>query len=309
MSGVVDTSALFNWLLNNIDKAHRWRSNTPDADNCPHDCEGGVDIPLPAGTPITALATGPLIGSGPWKGHSVVTQQVPVIGKLYYQHLDALPSIPQCENGVGCQNYTIHAGQLLGYSNADVGEVEIGINPAWGGIWGPPTNGAGWVGDPRSILTSLALGSPPTPPTGGGTTLSPQESDASCKSTNAGSCKLCQGYIPGNCNTDEQCSLFNSDGSVVAAPFGVPGVCVSDNYAKAHTPGGVFNPSNPIGGSGFGLPDWLQHPDWLRVGKGVVGVGLLLTTLALAGFVLVNDTSIGKTVKSATRATTEAIAA
>src|SRR5262252_2963969 len=115
---------LFAWFLDNVGSATRWRANSGDP------FEGGVDIPVPGGTPIYALATGPLMGSGyfyhggPYfttqetglgsaPGYGVVTENVPGVGQVYYQHIDIAPGIPFCENG-NCGNYVVQRGQLIG---------------------------------------------------------------------------------------------------------------------------------------------------------------------------------------------------
>lgn len=279
-----------NWLLNNIGKARRWRCNTgPGAgDPLGHDWEGGVDIPLPAGTPIYALATGPLMGAGTFTmgaggfGHGVVTQNVNGVGQVYYQHIDLAPGIPHCKSG-SCGGYVVQEGQLLGHSTSAIGEVEIGINATWGGIWGTNKNNALWVCDPRAALKALANGTSGGT-TGGSnlliTTLSNAGStpNVTCQGAKAGSCKPCSG-LPNSCPSGETCVHFNSDGSTILAPpsTSVPtGVCVSNSYVSGHTPPGVLNPTNPLG-----LPDWIIHPDWMRVLKFIGGFLCLSIGLAV----------------------------
>ena len=172
------------WLLNQIGKANwgRWMPGAPAA------LEGGVDVPEPAGTPIYALGTGTLTGAGyfyhggPYfsqqetgaganPGYGVVTENVPGVGQVYYQHIDLAPGIPFCQSG-NCNGYQVQAGQLLGYSRANPGEVEVGINPTWGGIWGTNNNPALWQSDPRSSLVALAQQNAGASQNGGGNPIS-----------------------------------------------------------------------------------------------------------------------------------------
>jgi len=106
--------------------------------------EGGVDIVLPHGTPITSVSSGKVVGAG-WHdpGNYVVTVRghVPFFKKtldLYYQHLlDKTVDV----------GHTVHIGDLLGHSGA-AANIEFGINAGawpggqnggqgWGGVWGP----------------------------------------------------------------------------------------------------------------------------------------------------------------------------
>lgn len=172
------------WLLNQIGKANwgRWMPGAPAA------LEGGVDVPEPAGTPIYALGTGTLTGAGyfyhggPYfsqqetgaganPGYGVVTEDVPGTGQVYYQHIDLAPGIPFCQSG-NCQGYQVQAGQLLGYSRANPGEVEVGINSTWGGIWGTNQNPYLWQSDPRTALTALARQNSSVSGNGGGNPIS-----------------------------------------------------------------------------------------------------------------------------------------
>lgn len=138
--------------------------------------EGGVDIPLPGGTPIYALATGPLEGLGNFwhsqnlytpgsgnPGYGVLTERVNVPGlgpsDVYYQHIDLAPGLQTCYAG-NCGGQVVRQGQLIGYSRANVGEVEMGINANWGGVWGPSPHPGSWVTDPRGPLKALAGAGP-----------------------------------------------------------------------------------------------------------------------------------------------------
>jgi len=148
------------WISNqSISMYGRW--NTPSSAN-----EGGVDLPSPGGTPVYALATGVIQGVGNFwhgggsclyqggagctPGYGVVTTRVNVPGyglqDLYYQHINLA-------NGLAV-GQTVQKGQLLGTINSAVGEVEMGFNANWGGVWGS-NHPAGWVTDPRPMLAAL----------------------------------------------------------------------------------------------------------------------------------------------------------
>jgi peptidase M23-like protein len=123
--------------------------------------EGGVDIGTPIGTPVYALATGPIIAAGYWKdnAHGVITQRVNVPGAglqdLYYQHIQLDPSIQQCQ---GTCTQVVQQGQKIG-TIGPFNEIEMGFNSAWGGVWG--TNHPGpWIRDPRQWIWALATGNP-----------------------------------------------------------------------------------------------------------------------------------------------------
>lgn len=277
MSGIAPAYSFTQWLTGNIGSATRWRDNTPYGDGCDHDCEGGVDIDLPANTPIYNLATGALQGAGTFThpngnpGYGVVTILVPGVGDVYYQHLDLAPGIPICYNG-NCNGVVIPAGTLLGWIHPGVNEIEVGINPGWGGIWGPNPKPGPWVGDPRATLVALA---------GGSTAVDPAAAPKDCKSANAGSCGPCSGGFGGqdsnHCLVGEYCEVWNSDGTVYDAPLspGIPnGVCVSGAYRQSHQTSAT---NFGVGSLGFQLPDWLAHPDWLRLLKVVAGaLGLVI---------------------------------
>ncbi|MGH8397490.1 MAG: hypothetical protein ACRETA_04505 [Gammaproteobacteria bacterium] len=138
--------------------------------------EGGVDLASPGGTPVYALATGPIVGLGDfWHGGGnclyqggagctfaggVVTTRINVPGyganDLYYQHIQLAPGL-----AVG---QTVQQGQLLGTINPAFGEVEMGFNADWGGVWGA-SHPAPWVTDPRPLIAALMSGNN-TPYTG-----------------------------------------------------------------------------------------------------------------------------------------------
>ncbi len=135
--------------------------------------EGGIDVPLKAGTPVYALGNGTLQGYGNFwhpngnPGYGVLTQRVTIPGlgdaDVYYQHMDLAGPFTQCQNG-NCSNQYVQAGQLIGYSRADPGEVEVGINPPWFGVWGGK-HPSQPVNDPRPYLSALAGGAPSNPTT------------------------------------------------------------------------------------------------------------------------------------------------
>jgi len=127
--------------------------------------EGGIDVGVPNGTPVYAIADGQVIASGYWKdnGHGVVTTRINVPGAgpqdLYYQHIQIDPSIKTGQ--------TVKRGQLIG-TIGPYNEIEMGFNAAWGGVWG--TNHPGpWVKDPRPWLNAILNGNGAAPPTTAGT--------------------------------------------------------------------------------------------------------------------------------------------
>lgn len=153
-----------------------WDSPTPGLhlDGTVTPGEGGVDLDAPQGTPVYALATGPVVGAGYWNdaNHGVVTQRVNVPGAgqqdIYYQHITLDPSIAHC-NSVSTCNQTITAGQKIGTVGA-FGETEVGFNAAWGTIWGSShPAGSTWVRDPRPWIAALMSGNA-TPVTSTGDT-------------------------------------------------------------------------------------------------------------------------------------------
>jgi len=138
--------------------------------------EGGVDLSTPGGTPVYALADGPIIGAGLFwhsanlytpnsgnPGYGVVTQRITVPGQglndLYYQHININPAIQTCYAN-NCGSQYLHKGDLIGWTRADVGELEVGFNANWGGVWGI-NHPAPWATDPRPLLVSLMSSGPP----------------------------------------------------------------------------------------------------------------------------------------------------
>src|SRR6266699_4478224 len=136
--------------------------------------EGGIDIGLPAGTPVTALCSGEIVGAGNFyhsdktPGYGVVTIRcnVPGMGKgdLYYQYITIAPGINQCVIGgpyrqsvprTQCKGQTVQRGQLLGWTRNPPGDLEIGLNPPWAGVWGPLPHPGPWV-MPDIYLKNLA---------------------------------------------------------------------------------------------------------------------------------------------------------
>lgn len=119
--------------------------------------EGGVDLDSPQGTPVYALADGPIIGIGYWKDqqHGVVTTRINVPGHgsndIYYQHIIFDPKLKSGQ--------MVKRGQQIG-TIGTLGEIEIGFNANWGQPWGI-NHPAGWVLDPRPYLEALmAQGDP-----------------------------------------------------------------------------------------------------------------------------------------------------
>lgn len=135
--------------------------------------EGGVDLGAPVGTPVYALASGPIVGAGYWndQNHGVVTTRIQVPGAgtqdLYYQHIILDPSITEC-TGTNCTQSVVQ-GQKIG-TVGSFAETEMGFNANWGTIWG--TNHPGpWAVDPRPWLAALMTGT--NAPQAGGNTGSP----------------------------------------------------------------------------------------------------------------------------------------
>lgn len=146
-----------------------WRRSCPGAKNA---LEGGMDLVSPAGTNVYSLGDGQVIGAGYFwhpngnPGYGVVTVRTKMpdgsLNDIYYQHIQINPNIVLCGQ-TGGQLYggvkgpvstyqTIKAGQLIGQNK--IGEVEVGVNADWGGVWG--TNHPGpWADDPEDIIRSL----------------------------------------------------------------------------------------------------------------------------------------------------------
>ena len=118
----------------------------------------GVDIGMPAGTLITSLCSGPVVGAGFYGGGGVVTVRCAGIGDVYVQHLDWI-NYGNCNgqvDGCGWASY----GSVLGGSGGDCGwhnfgnpcalgfstgdHIEVGVNPGYYGIWGPYPHPGGW---------------------------------------------------------------------------------------------------------------------------------------------------------------------
>jgi hypothetical protein len=160
-----------------------WRRTCPGAKTA---FEGGMDLASPNGTKVYALADGVVVGAGYFwhpngnPGHGVVTLRTSfpdgTVGDLYYQHIQIASGIVLC-NQAGGQLYgniigpkpigqKIQKGQLLG--TVVVGEVEVGINADWGGVWGSSPHPGEWVDDPedkvRLLLSSGGGTSFTTPP-------------------------------------------------------------------------------------------------------------------------------------------------
>lgn len=154
--------------------------------------EGGVDLAAPGGTPVYALATGPLEGAGYFchggpffnptascsngaPGYGVVTQRINVpgfgINDLYYQHIDLDPSLQLCASG-NCNGQIVFKGQRIGTIRPGINMLEMGFNADWGTIWGV-NHPAQWVDDPRPLLKALVLDqSPSVSPTSEGFDIS-----------------------------------------------------------------------------------------------------------------------------------------
>jgi hypothetical protein len=130
--------------------------------------EGGVDLTAPVGTPVYALATGPLESAQTFASQgfahpgSVLSQMVNVPGygpqEIYYQHIDLLPSIEKCIGG-DCGGTIIQKGQQIG-TVGTAGETEVGFNAAgaWGNLYGIKTPGKTWYDKPEPLIANLMSG-------------------------------------------------------------------------------------------------------------------------------------------------------
>lgn len=147
-----------------------WRRSCPNAKNA---MEGGMDLPSPAGTAVHSLGDGNVIGAGYFwhpagnPGYGVVTVRTKMpdgsVADVYYQHIQIAQNIVLC-NQYGGQIYggvvgpkptfqTIQKGQLLGTNI--VGEVEVGVNADWSGVWGDSPHPGPWLDDPEDTIRSL----------------------------------------------------------------------------------------------------------------------------------------------------------
>ncbi len=133
-----------------------------------------MDLSSAPGTPVYALADGAVVGAGYFwhpngnPGYGVVTTRITnpdgTLDDLYYQHIKIVNGITLC-NQQGGQLYAnvvgpkptfqkIKKNQLIGYV-MDMGEVEVGTNAAWSGIWGDAPHPGPWREDPEDIVRSL----------------------------------------------------------------------------------------------------------------------------------------------------------
>lgn len=112
--------------------------------------ENGIDLGMPAGTPVTALYAGTVLTSGYYGGGGVVTTEssVPGLGvaSVYYQHLDL--NAPAMVPG-----RKVKVGDVIGWSGGQLSgghhpseprfssgpHIEIGFNAPFGknGLWHP----------------------------------------------------------------------------------------------------------------------------------------------------------------------------
>lgn len=131
--------------------------------------ENGVDIGMPTGTPVYAVAGGPVVGNGYYAGGGVVSIKQQQGRVWYYQHLDLIE--PSIASG---QTKQVQPGQLIGWSGGQLSggqhpssrqfssgpHIEVGVNAPWQGIWGPASDKSANV-DPLPILHGTD-GSAPT---------------------------------------------------------------------------------------------------------------------------------------------------
>lgn len=148
------------------------------------DGEGGIDFSVPAGTPVTALADGVVVGAGYFCNatkqfflqsdsgacdHGVITTRVTNSDgsqtDLYYQHVLIDSSIKLSDSGGVGQ--VVKKGQVIA-TISGFGMIEMGINVGnspnaqpypngWGGIWGSKPSPGPHV-DPEPYLRALATG-------------------------------------------------------------------------------------------------------------------------------------------------------
>ncbi len=139
--------------------------------------ENGIDVGMPTGTPVYAVAGGTVVGHGYYAGGGVVSVEQEKGMVWYYQHLDLAE--PGIESGQVTQ---VQPGQLIGWSGGQLSggrhpssrkfstgpHIEVGVNAPWGGIWGPKADKGPNV-DPLPFLEAIAQSG------GGGTTGTPYE--------------------------------------------------------------------------------------------------------------------------------------
>lgn len=128
--------------------------------------ENGFDVGIPYHTPVYAIQSGPVLGTGYYGGGGVVSIQMNPTQSFYYQHLSDITVSP---------GQHVNAGQLIGYSGGQIGygdhpatccsggpHIEVGINAPFGGFWKP----LGANIDPMPYVRSLANSNAGTGPAG-----------------------------------------------------------------------------------------------------------------------------------------------
>jgi hypothetical protein len=193
------------------------------------------------------------------------------------------------------KNYPAYQHMLMALRMGDYSSQKVidGLN-TWTGTQGYGSDAANFASEGRAHAGDLFDGSADS----GGGGIGPQMSNATCQSSNAGSCKACRGG-PGGCPTNEACSIFNSDGSVLPAGLNVPGVCVSNSYVNSNTPTGVINPANPAGNLfNIGIAGWSAA----RIGKWLGGALLILFGIVLLGAILIDKSEQAPIVRQASKA-------
>jgi Peptidase family M23 len=191
-----------NWLQDMIS----WISNPAQQmyDRVAHagQAEGGVDVFSPIGTPVYALADGPIIASGfnNVDGKGVITTRVNVPGygtqDLFYQHIDMAPGIANCGGLCKSGQQIVQKGQLIGYVSDPQGRwsphIELGFNAGWCCAWGDPNNHPGsWMSFPEPLIAALmkaggggpGTGTTGSSGTGGGTGGSSTDNSSSFPAT------------------------------------------------------------------------------------------------------------------------------
>ena len=151
-----------------------WLGHASESYNPP--VEDGTDFALPVDTPIYAVESGPVLGTGTYPGGGVVSIQVGAQVADYYQHLDCVDVK---------QGDVVSAGQLIGTSGGELSSqisqfgtsqcglyasayssgphIEFGLNAPYGSFWNPnkwtpnvdPVPQSGTCGLPGHCLKDL----------------------------------------------------------------------------------------------------------------------------------------------------------
>ena len=219
--------------------------------------EGGVDLTSKPGTPVFALASGPVMGTdrletGGARIGGVLSQRINVPGAglqdIYYQHLDLLPQFKQCAWGT-CGEY-VSSGQQIG-TTSYIGETEVGFNPDWGSGWGTRLqHPAPWSNNPESLISSL-MGAGPAGPT-----------DCQCP---AGSVNVFGWCVGGAGSIATPCG----PGNTAIGPQSATDVAAASAIGQV----GVLSQTSKI------LQNLTTPNFWVRVGLGIAAIVLIVFAL------------------------------